>query len=152
MNARKQPSTSGGSGRAGDRSGQPPTDGSGPDTGGPESAGVWGWGGGFDRDTPVGVGADSPLDEGSEPTAVPPGRRGERRAGEPSEPTGPAGRHGFGPVEPSRIPAAGPGAPPDPAPRRRTFPDETMTGDLPDNAVEEQTGMRPEGVSKRSAR
>ncbi|WP_244366027.1 hypothetical protein [Micromonospora echinofusca] len=82
------------------------------------------------------------MDEGSEETAVPPGRRGERRAGARSATTD---RHGFGPVEPTRTPAAGPGAPPDPAPSRRTFPDDRAGGDLADNALEEQTGMHPEG-------
>ncbi|MFI9644253.1 hypothetical protein ACIG87_30090 [Micromonospora sp. NPDC051925] len=106
------------------------------------------------------------MDEGSEETAVPPGRRGERRAGEPSRdsrPAGrrgerragepsrdsrPAGRHGFGPVEPTPTMPAGPGAPPDPAPPRRSFPTDTATGDLPDNSLEETTGMHPEGISR----
>ncbi|MEH1012727.1 hypothetical protein V6U90_06355 [Micromonospora sp. CPCC 206060] len=82
------------------------------------------------------------MDEGSEETAVPPGRRGDRRAGAR---TTIADRHGFGPVEPTRTPEAGPGAPPDPAPSRRTFPDDRAEGDLADNALEEQTGMHPEG-------
>ncbi|MGB2572418.1 hypothetical protein ACPFP2_28850 [Micromonospora citrea] len=115
---------------------------------GPESAAPWGTTGGFDAGPPWGAGEDDPMGEGSEETAVPPGRRGDRRAGEPAAPTGPAGRHGFGPVEPSRVPEAGPGAPPDPAPARRTFPDDTAGGDLPDNALEEATGMHPEGVSR----
>ena len=46
---------------------------------------------GFDADPPWGAGEDSPMDEGSEETAVPEGRRGERRAGRPAGPTGPAG-------------------------------------------------------------
>jgi hypothetical protein len=114
---------------------------------GPQQAGAWGTTGEYEGELPWGVGEDSPMDEGSEATAVPPGRRGERRAGEPArEATGAAraGRHGFGPVEPSRHLEAGPGAPPDPAPSRRTFPDDRAGGDLPDNALEEATGMHPE--------
>ncbi|TCB93431.1 hypothetical protein E0H26_23120 [Micromonospora zingiberis] len=117
---------------------------------GPESVEPWGTTGGFDADPPWGAGADSPMDEGSEDTAVPEGRRGERRAGETPEEHPLAGRHGFGSVEPTRTPAAGPGAPPDPAPARRPFPEEVADEDLPDNALEEATGMRPEGVSWRS--
>ncbi|WDZ87790.1 hypothetical protein [Micromonospora cathayae] len=112
--------------------------------GGPQQPGPWGTTGQYQGEPPWGAGEDSPMDEGSEDTAVPPGRRGERRAGEPTGESRPAGRHGFGPVEPGRPPVAGPGAPPDPAPARRTFPDDTAGGDLPDNALEEATGMHPE--------
>ncbi|WP_229397869.1 hypothetical protein [Micromonospora okii] len=119
------------------------------DARGPESAGPWGSTGGFDAGPPWGAGEDSPMDEGSEETAVPGGSLGDRRAGEPAAPTPPAGRHGFGTIEETRATEAGPGAPPDPAPARRTFPDDTAGGDLPDNAVEEATGMRPEGAHRR---
>jgi hypothetical protein len=116
---------------------------------GPQGPGPWGWGGGFDRDAPWGVAQDSPMDEGSETTAVTEGRRGERRARPLARRPGlRPGQRDLGSVEPTRTPEAGPGGPPDPAPSRRTFPDETATGDLPDNALEEQTGMRPEGVSR----
>ncbi|MEU4717768.1 hypothetical protein AB0F73_29495 [Micromonospora purpureochromogenes] len=115
---------------------------------GPESAAPWGTTDGFDADPPWGAGKHDPMDEGSEETAVPEGRRGERRAGAPSGPAGREGRHGFGSVEPTRYTDAGPGAPPDPAPSRRTFPDDTAGGDLPDNALEEATGMHPEGVTR----
>jgi hypothetical protein len=141
MTARKE-STGGESGRSAEASG-------------PESTGLWGWSGGIDRQPPWGVSEDSPLDEGSEQTAVSPDRRGERRAGpgEPRvEPSGRAGRHGFGSVEPTRVPEAGPGGPPDPAPSRRTFPDASPGNDVPDNPLERQTGMRPEGVSRRVSR
>ncbi|GAB3137577.1 hypothetical protein GCM10027290_03540 [Micromonospora sonneratiae] len=146
MSARKQPGN-----RTGSKVNPQAGGGSAP-KGGPESPEPWGTTGSIDRNPPWGVGEDSPLDEGSEPAAVPPGRRGEQRAGSPAGPSGPAGRHGFGTVEPSRVPMAGPGAPPDPAPRRRTYPNDTATGDLPDNSIEEQTGMHPEGVSRRSSR
>lgn len=116
---------------------------------GPESVAPWGTTDGFDADPPWGAGEDSPMDEGSEQTAVAEGRRGERRAVDGAK-TPPGGRHGFGSVEPTRTPAAGPGAPPDPAPSRRTFPDDVAGEDLPDNALEEATGMRPEGVSWRT--
>ncbi|MBX7268103.1 hypothetical protein KIF24_20055 [Micromonospora sp. Llam7] len=115
---------------------------------GPERTAPWGTTDGFDADPPWGAGADSPLDEGSEETAVPEGRRGERRADGAAEGgavSRPDGRHGFGSVEPTRTPVAGPGAPPDPAPSRRSFPDDEAGGDLPDNALEEATGMHPEG-------
>ncbi|MFG3599799.1 hypothetical protein [Micromonospora chersina] len=116
---------------------------------GPEAAAPWGTTDGFDADPPWGAGEDDPMDEGSEENAVPEGRRGERRAAG-AGPGGPkAGRHGFGPVEPTRTAEAGPGAPPDPAPSGRTFPDDSADGDLGDNALEEATGMRPEGVSRR---
>ncbi|MEO3776446.1 hypothetical protein ABGB16_06250 [Micromonospora sp. B11E3] len=122
---------------------------SGGSTRGPQSPGPYGTSGDdFDAGPPWGAGEDSPMNEGSEQTAVAPGGRGDQRAGEPSAPTPPAGRHGFGTVEPSRVPEAGPGAPPDPAPSRRTFPTEDADGDLPDNALEEATRMRPEGVSR----
>lgn len=88
------------------------------------------------------------MGEGSEEAAVPEGRRGDRRAGAEAGTSGPAGRHGFGPVEPTRTAEAGPGAPPDPAPKRRTFPDDTATGDIPDNPLEWETGMHPEGVQR----
>lgn len=112
---------------------------------GPQAPGPWGSAGGFDRDAPWGVSQDSPMDEGSEPTAVTGGRRGERGARPPARRPG---QRDLGSLEPTQTPEAGPGGPPDPAPSRRTFPDETAAGDLPDNALEEQTGMRPEGVSK----
>ncbi|MFI6819889.1 hypothetical protein ACIBJE_02910 [Micromonospora sp. NPDC050187] len=111
---------------------------------GPQRPGPWGSTGEYEGELPWGVGEDSPMDEGSEVAGVPPGRRGERRAGEPARVTRPAGRHGFGPVESGRHVEAGPGAPPDPAPSRRTFPDDRAGGDLPDNALEEATGMHPE--------
>ncbi|SCL23638.1 hypothetical protein GA0070624_2773 [Micromonospora rhizosphaerae] len=116
---------------------------------GPESAAPWGTTDGFDADAPWGADQDSPMDEGSEDTAVPEGRRGERRAGAPVAERRPAGRHGFGSVEPTRMQEAGPGGAPDPAPARRSFPDEQVGEDLPDNALEEATGMRPERVSRR---
>lgn len=116
---------------------------------GPESSLPWGTTDGFDADPPWGADRDAPMNEGSEETAVPEGRRGERRA-RGAAPGGPAaGRHGFGSVEPTRTPEAGPGAPPDPAPSARTFPDDSADGDLPDNALEEATGMHPEGVRRR---
>ncbi|MEU5938224.1 hypothetical protein ABZ807_03390 [Micromonospora sp. NPDC047548] len=115
---------------------------------GPESAAPWGTTDGFDGDPPWGAGEDDPMGEGSEENAVPEGRRGERRAGAPGKPSGRAGRHGFGSVEPTRATEAGPGAPPDPAPSGRTFPDDAAGGDLPDNALEEATGMHPEGVTR----
>lgn len=117
----------------------------------PEGVAPWGTTDGFDADPPWGAGEDSPMGEGSEETAVPEGRRGERRAAGPlaGDPTDrPAGRHGFGSVEPTRTPVAGPGAPPDPAPSRRSFPDDEAGGDLPDNALEEATGMHPEGTGR----
>ncbi|MFC0099854.1 hypothetical protein ACFFKH_20320 [Micromonospora marina] len=111
---------------------------------GPESAAPWGTTDGFDADPPWGAGDSDPMGEGSEETAVPEGRLGERRAAG-ARPGGPkAGRHGFGSVEPTRTPEAGPGAPPDPAPSGRTFPDDSADGDLGDNALEEATGMHPE--------
>jgi hypothetical protein len=116
---------------------------------GPESAAPWGTSDGFDAEPPWGAGEDSPMDEGSEEPAVPEGRRGEQRAGAAAGSAPPEGRHGFGPVEPTRTTEAGPGAPPDPAPERRTFPDDSAGGDLPDNALEEATGMHPEGVTRR---
>jgi hypothetical protein len=120
---------------------------------GPGSVGPWGTTDGFDADPPWGAGEDNPMGEGSEETAVPPGRRGERRAGEiPDDDSPPAGRHGFGPAEPAPAVPAGPGAPQDPTPPRRPFPDDSAGGDLPDNALEEATGMHPEGVSWHSER
>ena len=101
----------------------------------PEANTPWITRDGFDADPPWGAGADDPMDEGSEETAVPEGRRGERRAGEPGAPTGPAGRHGFGPVEPTRTPVVGPGAPPDPAPPRRPFPDDADIGERSEDAL-----------------
>lgn len=111
---------------------------------GPQSPGPWGWGGGADRPSPWGVSEDSPMDEGSEPTAVPEGRRGERRAA----PSGRPGRHGLGSVEPTRVPEAGPGGAPDAAPGRRPFPDGSSTCDVPDNALERQTGMPTKGRTR----
>ena len=90
----------------------------------PEAVQPWKADDGFDAEPPWGADEDSPLDEGSEETAVPEGRRGERRAGAPAGRTDPAGRHGFGSVEPTRTTAAGPTAPPDPAPSGRSFPEE----------------------------
>ncbi|MBE1491398.1 hypothetical protein [Plantactinospora soyae] len=121
-------------------------------SGGPQSVQPWGTTGGTeDRDAPWGAAEDSPMDEGSEEAGLPPARRGERRADEESVPWPPeSGRHGFGPVEPTRIPEAGPGAaPPDPAPARRPFPDDTALDELRNNPIEEQTGMHSEGVSRR---
>jgi hypothetical protein len=112
---------------------------------GPQGPGPWGWAGGFDRDAPWGVTQDSPMDEGSETTAVTGGRRGERRARSAARRPG---RHGLGSAEPTATGEAGPGGAPDPAPGRRPFPDRTPTGDIPDNPLEEQTGIRPEGVSR----
>ncbi|WP_320068598.1 hypothetical protein [Micromonospora sp. RTGN7] len=116
---------------------------------GPRSAAPTDTSEGFDADPPWGAGEDSPMNEGSEETAVPPGNLGDRRAGAPASPTPPEGRHGFGTVEKTPVTEAGPGAPPDPAPSRRTFPDDTAGGDLPDNSLEESTGMHPEGISRR---
>jgi hypothetical protein len=117
---------------------------------GPESVGPWGTVGELEAVEPHwGAPEESPMGEGSEPTAVPPGLLGERRAGPDGRGrTGPAGRHGFGTAEPTRVPEAGPGGAPDPAPPRRPFPDEAASGDLPDNPLERQTGMRPEGVQR----
>ncbi|KXK59406.1 hypothetical protein AWW66_24395 [Micromonospora rosaria] len=115
---------------------------------GPQSPDPYGTSDGFDADPPWGAGENNPMGEGSEETAVPPGRWGERRAAEPAGSDHPAGRHGFGPVPSPPPPAAGPGAPPDPAPGRRPFPDDSAEGDLADNALEEATGMHPEGVSR----
>lgn len=115
--------------------------------GGPESVGPWGTTRGLDQDAPWGVEEDSPLDEGSEPTAVSEGRRGERRAGASAA----AGGDGLGTVEPTPFHEAGPGMTPD-TPGRRPFPDESSTGSLSDNPLEEETGMRPEGVSRRDGR
>ncbi|WP_433460861.1 hypothetical protein [Micromonospora sp. CA-248212] len=101
----------------------------------PEATNPWGTSDGLDADAPWGAGDDSPMDEGSEETAVPEGRRGERRAGLPDGQSGPAGRHGFGSVEPTRTTMAGPGAPPDPAPSGRTFPDEAEVTDRSQDAL-----------------
>ncbi|MER7891520.1 hypothetical protein ABTX15_17005 [Micromonospora sp. NPDC094482] len=90
----------------------------------PEVTVPWGTRDVYDTEPPWGSDEDSPLDEGSEETAVPEGRRGERRAGAPAGPSGPQGRHGFGSVEPTRLTEAGPGAPPDPTPPTRSFPDD----------------------------
>jgi hypothetical protein len=132
MTAKEQPTSSGESGQAMEASG-------------PESVGPWGTTRGIDQDPPWGLAEDSPKDEGSEPTAVSEGRRGERRAA----PDGAAaGRDGLGTVEPTRFREAGPGGAPD-TPARHAFPDDDGTDDLPDNSLERQTGMRPEGVSRR---
>jgi hypothetical protein len=133
---------------------QRPGDG-GPDTGhlnaqsveggGPESPAPWGsTGGTMDRDPPWGQSAEDPLGEGSEPTGLPDPERADRRAAAP----GPPPERDLGPVEPTRFMEAGPGAPPDPGPPPRPFPDEAATGDLPDNPLEAETGMRPEGPSR----
>lgn len=100
----------------------------------PEASQPWGTSDGFDADAPWGTDEDSPMDEGSEETAVPEGRRGERRAGAQTGPSDPAGRHGFGSVEPTRTTMAGPGAPPDPAPSGRTFPDDADIGESTQDA------------------
>ncbi|MEU5784416.1 hypothetical protein [Micromonospora lupini] len=89
----------------------------------------------FDADAPWGADDDSPMDEGSEETAVPEGRRGDRRAGAPAGRSGPAGRHGFGSVEPTRTTMAGPGAPPDPAPSGRSFPDDADVNERTQDAL-----------------
>jgi hypothetical protein len=117
---------------------------SGHQTSGPQAPGPWGSAGGVDRGAPWGVSEDSPMDEGSETTAVTGGRLGERRAAERRE----GERPELGPAEPTRVPEAGPGGPPDPAPSRRAFPDEAELADVGDNPLEEQTGMRPEGVTR----
>jgi hypothetical protein len=104
----------------------------------------------LDTDEPWGVDEDSPMDEGSEQTAVPEGRRGERRADEEAgsdEPAPDDETPPLGAVEPTPTPSAGPGGAPDPAPARRPTPEPTPTGDLPDNPWERDTGVRPEGVS-----
>jgi hypothetical protein len=147
MTAKKGQVNSGEAGqrRPADDAGRP-TSRSDSEASGPQSVGPWGTTGELEGDPTWGVSEDSPLDEGSEDAAVLPGRRGERRAAAWSDTSG---RHGFGPVEPTRFPEAGPGGPPDPAPARRPFPDESDTGDLPDNALEEQTGMRPERRPRR---
>ncbi|HEX5594970.1 MAG TPA: hypothetical protein VFX61_02970 [Micromonosporaceae bacterium] len=118
---------------------------------GPEDTEPWGWTGGINEPAPWGVSQDSPMDEGSEPTAVTEGRRGERRAGFPAPPDEKAGRHGFGPVEPSRVREAGPGGPPDPAPHRRSFPEPVST-DPPDNSIERQAGSHTRGTRRNSRR
>ena len=89
------------------------------------------------------------MDEGSEETAVPEGRRGERRAGAPAGPTPTRGAARLRQRRGAPVAEAGPGAPPDPAPARRAFPNDSAGGDLPDNALEEATGMHPEGISRR---
>ncbi|SIN41999.1 hypothetical protein [Micromonospora cremea] len=101
----------------------------------PEAVEPWKTSDGFDAEPPWGADEDSPMDEGSEETAVPEGRRGERRAGAPAGRSGPAGRHGFGSVEPTRTAAAGPGAPPDPAPSRRSFPDDADIDERAEDAL-----------------
>jgi hypothetical protein len=112
---------------------------------GPQSPGPWGsTGGDVDRDPPWGESRENPLDEGSEPTGLPDPQLADRRAAV----SGPLPARNLGPVEPTRFVEAGPGAPPDPGPPPRPFPDEAATGDLPDNPLEAQTGMRPEGTSR----
>lgn len=88
-----------------------------------ELAGPWPMGT-LDRPAPWGVDDDSPMDEGSEATAVPEGELGDRRAGQPEEPDDEVQ---LGTVEPTATPEAGPGGAPDPAPRRRPFPDAAET-------------------------
>lgn len=75
-----------------------------------------------DVNPPWGVGEDSPMDEGSEPSAVPEGQRGERRAAEEEsdETPGPD----LGPTGPIETAEAGPGGPHEPSPRRTPFPHE----------------------------
>jgi hypothetical protein len=73
-------------------------------------------------ESPWGVSEDSPMNEGSEPTAVPNAERGDRRAGEQA---GPDEDH-FGQlptIEDTPTREAGPGIPMDPAPPRPPFPD-----------------------------
>lgn len=154
MSAKKRPADQGTGSQiqAGDGDGVDPDAGLGQGRG-PQSVRPWGTTGGTeDRDAPWGAAEDSPLGEGSEEAGLPPGRRGERRADEqsstPWEPG--SGRHGFGPVEPTRVPEPGPGAtPPDPAPARRPIPDDTTLDDLRNNPLDEQTGMHSEGVTRR---
>ncbi|MER7416085.1 hypothetical protein ABT346_04735 [Micromonospora peucetia] len=110
-------------------------DGRGGDRRTPESIAPWVTRDGLDAEPPWGTGEHDPMDEGSEETAVPEGRRGERRAGEQAGPSGPAGRHGFGPVETTPTRPAGPGAPPDPAPARRSFPDAADVEDRTEDAL-----------------
>ncbi|MET8911847.1 hypothetical protein [Micromonospora sp. NPDC004551] len=105
----------------------------------PEAANPWVTRDGFDAEPPWGAGEHDPMDEGSEESAVPEGRRGERRAGAPARPSGRAGRHGFGSVEPTRTSMAGPGAPPDPAPSGRSFPDDA------DIDVQSEDALRTRG-------
>jgi hypothetical protein len=93
------------------------------DPGGPESIGPSGTASFLDQPAPSGVSEDSPADEGSELTAVPKGRLGERRAApsaEPDEDDRPG--QDLGSIEPTQMPEAGPQAAPDPAPPRRPFP------------------------------
>jgi hypothetical protein len=112
---------------------------------GPQSPAPWGsTGGSVDRDPPWGESRENPLDEGSEPTGLPDAQRGDRRAAV----SGPSRGRGLGPTEPTPFREAGPGAPPDPGHAHRPFPNEATTGDLPDNPLEAQTGMRPEGPSR----
>ncbi|MEU9506103.1 hypothetical protein AB0D32_07450 [Micromonospora sp. NPDC048170] len=110
-------------------------DGRGGDRRTPESVAPWVTRDGLDAEPPWGTGEDDPMDEGSEETAVPQGRRGERRAGEPAEASGPTGRHGLGSVETTPTRPAGPGAPPDPAPARRSFPDAADVEDRTEDAL-----------------
>jgi hypothetical protein len=77
----------------------------------------------LDVEPPWGVGEDSPMNEGSEPIAVPEGQRGERRAGEGAEADDGHGPS-LGPTEPIEVPEAGPGGPHEPSPPRRSFPHE----------------------------
>lgn len=130
MTTKKQPTTSGEARDA--REGR-----------GPESVDPWGTTRGIDQDPPWGLDEDSPKEEGSEPTAVSEGRRGERRAASSAS----AGGDGLGTMEPTPFHEAGPGLTPD-TPGRHSFPDESSTGALADNSLEEQTGMRPEGASR----
>ena len=108
MTAKKQSTTSGEAADAGE-------------TRGPESVAPWGTTRGIDQDAPWGLEEDSPKEEGSEPTAVAEGRRGERRAAQPAS----AGGDGLGTVEPTPVPRGGTGVDPrhaGPAPvSRREF-------------------------------
>lgn len=147
MTARKQPGPN-------PRSGQQSPPATGPDAGdgqeyagearGPESEGRWGSADGFDQEAPWGVAEDSPMNEGSDAAAVPPDRRGERRAETPDR-TWPTR---LGPIEPTRVPEAGPG-PAEPGPARRSFPEGTPLSDVPDNSVERQTNMPTRGRAPR---
>lgn len=74
------------------------------------------------RQTPWGVSEDSPMDEGSEPTAVDEARRGERRAAKGAKP----GEGRLGRTEPVSTTEAGPTGPPNPAPKRRSFPSDAQ--------------------------
>jgi len=81
----------------------------------------------LDADPPWGVGEDSPMNEGSEPVAVPEGQRGERRAGEDADESDDVPGPDLGTTEPIEVPEAGPGGPHEPSPPRRPFPHHDVT-------------------------